>query len=178
MESISLSIDVEGVQEALYVLGKANDGDLIKKMREEIKNEPGLQSAMAGITSRIPTVSPLQGNEFGYGGMIHNGRTSYKGATVKPLVTTSVSRLGSRGFSRIVTISTSPPKSGVGFEIIDMVGRGAKGNSPKAEGMKRKLGGSPSRYVWKGFEARQEGVSRAITAIINRYAALVNVKLR
>ena len=170
-------IDVEGIEQTLAILKKA-EPQLLTKLRSEIKNEPGLLSAMSGIKSAIPTVSPLQGNEFGYGGMIHNGRTSYKGATVKPLVTTSTSRLAARGYSRLVTISTVPPSEGVGFEIIDLVGRGSKGNTAKAEGMKKKLGSSPSRYVWKGFESRQEGVTVAVRSILEKYADIVNAKLR
>ena len=170
-------IDVEGIEQTLAILKKA-EPELLTKLRSEIKNEPGLLAAMSGIKSAIPTVSPLQGNEFGYGGMNHNGRTSYKGAVVKPLVTTSTSRLASRGYSRLVTISTVPPSDGIGFEIIDLVGRGTKGNTRRAEGMKKKLGSSPSRYVWKGFESRQEGVSIAVRSIIEKYATIVNVKLR
>ena len=170
-------IDVEGIQETLSILKKA-EPSLLSKLRSEIKNEPGLQGAMAAIKSRIPSVSPLQGNEFGYGGMNHNGRTSYKGAVVKPLVTTSTSRLAARGYSRLVTISTAPPSDGVGFEIIDMVGRGAKANTRQAQGMIRKLGGSPSRYVYKGFESKEEGVAVAVRSIVEKYAAIVNVKLR
>lgn len=174
---MDIRIDVEGVQEALYILKKA-EPELLAQMRKDIKNEPGLQAAMSGIKSRIPTISPLQGNEFGYGGMNHNGRTAYKGATVKPLVSTAVSRLGARGEKSLVTISTAPPSSGVGFEIIDMVGRGPNGNSRQAEGMKKKLAGSPSRYAWKGFEAKQEGIVTAVKSIIEKYSTMVNVKLR
>ena len=170
-------IDVEGVQETLAILKKAQP-ELLAKLRKEIKNEPGLLAAMSGIKSAIPAVSPLQGNEFGYGGMNHNGRTSYKGAVVKPLVTTSTSRLASRGYSRLVTISTAPPSDGVGFEIIDLVGRGKKARSRQAQGMMKKLSGSPSRYVWKSFEAKEEGVSVAVRSILERYAAIVNVRLR
>lgn len=163
-------IKVEGIEQTVAILRKT-EPELLAKLRKEIKNEPGLQSAMAGIKSNIPPVSPLRG-------MINNGPKSYKGATVKPLVVTSTSRVASRGQTRLVTISTAPPASGVGFEIIDMVGRGARGNSPKAEGMKKKLGGSPSRYVWKGFESKQQGVSSAVLNIVEKYAAIVNVKLR
>lgn len=170
-------IDVEGIEQTLAILKKA-EPQLLNKLRSEIKNEPGLLSAMSGIKSAIPPVSPLQGNEFGYGGMIHNGRTSYKGATVKPLVTTSTSRLGPRGYSRLVTISTEAPSEGVGFQIIDLVGSGPQGKSNRAEGMKKKLGSSPSRYVWKGFESRKEGVSAAVRSILDKYAAIVNAKLR
>lgn len=171
-------IDVEGIEETLTILRKAEPA-LLNKLRSEIKNEPGLQNAMAGIRSAIPSVSPLQGNQFGYGGMNHNGRTSYKGATVKPLVNTSTSyKQFGRGYSRLVTISTAPPSDGVGFQILDMVGRGKNANTAKARGMKSKLVGSASRYVWKGFEAKEEGVAVAVRSIVEKYAAIVNVKLR
>jgi hypothetical protein len=171
-----LKIDIEGINEAVYIMKNA-EPELLKKMSAEIKQEPGLNEVMSGIRSRIPTISPLQGNQFGYGGMIHNGRTSYKGAKVSASVRPSV-RLDRAGQRSLVTIVTAPPKDGVGFTIIDMVGRGPKGNSRKGAGMQDKLSGSPSRYVWKGFEERKEGINKAVTAIIARYAEQVNVKLR
>jgi hypothetical protein len=59
-----------------------------------------------------------------------------------------------------------------------MVGRGANANTPKAIGMRKKLGGTPSRYVWKSFESKKEGVTLAINNILRKYADKVNVKLR
>jgi hypothetical protein len=173
---LEYKIDIEGIQETVYILKNA-EPELLKKMSAEIKAEPGLNSAMSAIRSRIPTVSPLQGNQFGYGGMNHSGRTSYGGAKVSPSFKPSV-RLDRGNQRSLVTIVTQTPKNAVGFEIIDMVGRGARGNSAKAVGMRRKLGGSPSRYVWKGFEERKEGIVRGVVAIIDRYAKQVNVKLR
>ena len=170
------NVEIEGVQRVVYILKNA-EPELLKQMSAEIKSEPGLNEVMSGIRSRIPTVSPLQGGEFGYGGMLHNGRTSYKGAKVSPSFKPSV-RLD-RGHQRsLVTIVTAPPKNGVGFEIIDIVGRGARGNSARAQGMKEKLSGTPSRYVWKGFEERKEGIQKAVVAIVDRYAQMLNVKLR
>ena len=169
-------IDIEGIQEVVYIL-KNTEPDLLKKMSAEIKTEPGLNEVMSGIRSRIPAVSPLQGGEFGYGGMIHNGRTSYKGAKVSPSFLPSV-RLDRGNQRSLVTIVTAPPKDGVGFEIIDIVGRGKRGNSARAQGMKQKLTGTPSRYVWKGFEERKEGIQKAVVAIVDRYAQMLNVKLR
>lgn len=168
-------INIEGVQEVAYILKKA-EPELFKKLSSEIKNEPGLNEAMSGIRSRIPAVSPLRGNQFGYGGMEHNGRTAYGGARVSASFKPSV-RLD-RGNQRSLVSIVTTPKNGVGFEIIDMVGKGPRGNSRQAQGMKKKLSGDPSRYVWDGFEKRQEGITKAIKAIIDRYADLVNVKLR
>lgn len=164
-----LKVDVEGVQETVYKL-RNFEPELYKQMQKDIKSEPGLQSAMGGIKSRIPAVSPLRG-------MNHSGDSSYGGASVK--VASRPSARLDRGSQRtIVRIDTVSPKSSYGFQLIDLVGSGARGNSPKAQGMKKKLQGSPSRFVWKGFETKQEGVTRAVMAIIERYANKVNVKLR
>ena len=169
-------IDIEGVRDTINILRQV-EPDLLKDLRKDIVNEPGLNEAVSSIRSRIPPVSPLLGNQFGYGGMVHNGRTSYRGAKVEAKFFPSV-KLGARNEKSLVTIVTTPPKDGVGFEIIDMVGRGKNANTAKAAGMKKKLPGSPSRYVWKGFEEKKEGINRAITAIIGRYSEKVNVKLK
>lgn len=169
-------VDIEGIESTVRLLKKL-EPELLAKMSQEIKTEPGLNETMSGIRSRIPAISPLQGNRDGYGGMIHNGRTSYKGATVKPSFKPSV-RLNRAGERSLVTIVTAPPSDGIGFEIIDMVGRGKNGNSARAEGMKSKLPQSPSRFAWKGFEERKEGIQKAVVAIVDRYSTLVNVKLR
>jgi hypothetical protein len=44
--------------------------------------------------------------------------------------------------------------------------------------MLSKLSGKASRYVWKGYEAKKEGVSAAVLAIVKRYTDKTNVKLR
>jgi hypothetical protein len=169
-------IDVQGVQDTISILRKY-EPELYKQLIKDIKNEPGLNSAMSSIRSRIPSVSPLLGNQYGYGGMNHSGRTSYKVPRVSTSVTPS-KRLTFTNERSIVTIQVVSPKTGVGFEIIDMVGRGKRANSPKAQGMKRKLSGEPSRYVWKGFEERREGITRAVISILDKYSKTVNVKLK
>jgi hypothetical protein len=173
---LEAKIDVEGVEDTVRLL-KQIEPELYKKMIAEVKNEPGVASVVSGIKSRIPSVSPLQGNQFGYGGMIHNGRTGYKGAKVsanfKP--SAKITRSNERA---ILTIGAVPPKDGVGFEIIDMVGRGPKGGTRQGQGMQSKLPGSPSRYVWKGFEEKKEGITRAVVSIIEKYSNIVNVKLK
>jgi hypothetical protein len=173
---VEYKVDIEGVADTVRQLRNIQP-ELYKKMTAEIKNEPGLKDAISAIKSRIPTISPLQGNEFGYGGMIHNGRTSYRPPKVGVSFRPSVKLRGSAEKS-LVTIVTSTPSDAVGFEIIDLVGRGKNAGTPKARGMIRKLGGTPSRYVWKGFEERKEGIQKAVVAIIDRYSQIVNVKLR
>jgi hypothetical protein len=168
-------IDIEGVQDTIKIL-REFEPDLYKQLIKDIKNEPGMNAALSAIRSRVPSVSPLQGNQFG-GGMNHGGRTSYKVPKVSTSVTPS-RRLDIANERSIVTIQVVSPKNGVGFEIIDMVGRGKNANTRKAQGMKSKLGGNPSRYVWKGFEERREGITRAVVSILDKYAQIVNVKLK
>lgn len=171
-----LKIDIVGLENTIYQLKKF-EPELYSQMTKEIKTEPGLLEVVSGIKARIPTVSPLQGNEFGYGGMVHNGRTSYAvpkvGISSKPSV-----RLNMAQQRSLVKIEVTSPPNAVGFEIIDLVGRGKNANTRKARGMTGKLLGSPSRYVWKGFEERREGINRAVIAIIQRYSTKVNVKLK
>lgn len=173
---MEIQFDVQGVQDTVALLRKI-EPESLTAMRKEIQTEPSMLAAISAIKSRIPQVSPLQGNEFGYGGMVHSGRTSYKVPTVKakaPLNT----RIRSGNQRSIVVIDTQTPKNAVGFEIIDMVGRGPNGNTRRAQGMREKLGGSPSRYVYKGFEEKRDGIVDGVNAILKRYADKVNVKLR
>jgi len=163
------SIKATGVKETLAEL-KRLDPELLKQMRKDIKNEPGLTSAVSAIKSNIPPISPLSG-------MVHNGRTAYKRARVSTSFKPSV-RLDRVNQRSIVTINTAPPKDGIGFQIIDMVGRGNRRSSRKALGMQQQLGGLPSRYVYKAIEGKEATLSGAVVSIINRYSEKVNVRLR
>lgn len=176
---MEIRFDVKGVQDTVTLLRKV-EPESLKAMRKEIQTEPALLAAVSSIKSNIPTISPLQGREEskGRGGMLHSGRTSFAVPTVKVKTPFNTRGLRVKGESSIVVIDTQSPKNAVGFEIIDMVGRGPKGNTRKAQGMKEKLGGSPSRYVWKGFEERVKGIESGLNSILKRYADKVNVKLR
>jgi hypothetical protein len=44
--------------------------------------------------------------------------------------------------------------------------------------MRQKLGGQPSRYVWKAIEGKEAGLSQAVVNIIDDYAKKANVRLR
>jgi hypothetical protein len=162
-------VNISGVKETIAELRKL-DPDLLKQMRSDIKKEPGLVNAMSAIKSKAPAISPLRG-------MIHNGRTAY----AKPNVSTSFRPGGKIGITNerpLVTINATPPKRAIGFQIIDMVGRGKRGNSAKARGMQKGLEGQPSRYVWKAVEGKREGLNQAVVNIIKSYSDKANVRLR
>jgi hypothetical protein len=89
---------------------------------------------------------------------------------------TALTKVNDKG--SIITINTTSPKDAIGFQIIDLVGKGNRGSTPKANAMKSKLGGSASRYVWKSIEGKEPGMRRAALNIINDYANKANVRLK
>ena len=172
-----LRVDIQGLGETVNQLKKL-EPELFRQMKKEIINEPGVATVLSQIKSNVPPVSPLQGNSKGQGGMIHNGRTRYLVPKVKVFQRANASLSKAGGERSLIGFEAVSPSDAVGFEILDIVGRGPKANSNNAKGMLKKLDGNASRYVWKGYERRKDGVSRAVLAIINRYTTKVNVKLR
>jgi hypothetical protein len=166
----TVRIDVEGVRDTINLLRKI-EPDSLKELRRDIKNDPGLNAAASSIRSQIPPVAPLSGM------MNHSGRTQYKIPKVAPSFKTPRRTLG-RGESSLITLVTTPPKDGVGFEIVDMAGRGSGGRTAKGRAMIAALARKASRYVYPGFERKQEGIVQGVNRILEKYAQKVNIKLR
>lgn len=172
-----LRVDVEGLGATVKELKKF-EPELFKQMRREIITEPGVASVITSIQSKVPTISPLVGNRLGQGGMLHSGRTRYAIPKIRTYIRPSV-KLGRNGTERsLIGFEAISPGDAVGFEILDLVGRGVNANTNNAKGMLKKVKGQASRYVWKGYEARKEGVSAAVLAIIKRYSNKTNAKLK
>jgi hypothetical protein len=167
---IGIRLDVQGVQDTIQLLRRAQP-EALAQLRRDIKNDPGLNAAASGIRAEIPPVAPLSGM------MNHNGRTQYRIPTVAPVF--KPPRQNLRGNeSSLVTIVTTPPKDGVGFEIADMAGRGTGGRTARGRAMIASLAKKASRFVYPGFEKKQEGIEQGIKRILDNYASKVNVKLR
>jgi hypothetical protein len=172
-----LRVDVDGIGETVRQLKKF-EPELYQQMKREIINEPGVATVISQIESNVPQVSPLQGNRLGQGGMLHNGRTRYVIPKIRVYQRPTV-KLGRGGTQRsLIGFEAISPGNAAGFEILDLVGRGPDAGSRNAKGMLKKLSGQASRYVWKGYEKRKDGVSRAVLAIVERYSNKVNVKLK
>jgi hypothetical protein len=172
-----LRVDIEGLGETVNQLKKF-EPELFKQMRREIIDEPGVATVLSQIKSNVPSVSPLQGNSRGQGGMLHNGRTRFVVPKVRVFQRANASLNRSGGERSLIGFEAVSPGNAVGFEILDIVGRGPNANSNNARGMLRKVQGNASRYVWKGYDRRKDGVSKAVLAIIERYTSKMNVKLR
>jgi hypothetical protein len=166
---VAVRLDVQGVQDTINLLRKVQP-EALTQLRRDIKNDSGLNAAVSSIQSSIPPVAPLSGM------MNHNGRTQYLIPKVAPSFRPP-RRLASKE-SALVTIATSPPKDGVGFEIVDMAGRGAGARTARGRAMIANLAKKASRYVYPGFEKKQEGIEQGVRRILDKYAEQVNVKLR
>jgi hypothetical protein len=164
-----LKIDVEGIQDTVHELRKF-EPELYKQFQKDLKNEPGVQEVITAIKSRVPVVSPLSGME-------HSGRTRFEKPKVRVSLRPSV-RLNFSNQRSLLKIEAVSPSNAVGFEILDIVGRGPNSGTAKARGMLSKLTVPASRYVWRGFEERREAINKAVVSVIDRYAKMVNVKLR
>jgi hypothetical protein len=167
---VEIRLDVQGVQDTIQLLRRVQPESLAQ-LRRDIKNDAGLNAAASSIRAEIPPVAPLSGM------MNHNGRTQYRIPTVAPVFKPPRQNLRSNEAS-LVTIVTTPPKDGVGFEIADMAGRGTGGRTPRGRAMIANLAKKASRYVYPGFEKKQEGIEQGVKRILDNYAAKVNVKLK
>jgi hypothetical protein len=167
---VAIRLDVEGVAQTLAAIRKI-EPDGLKALRRDIKNDPGVSAAISSIESEIPVVAPLSGM------MNHNGRTQYR----IPRVSTSLRspRVAmSRQESSLVTLVVSSPRGGIGFEIVDMAGRGSGGRTARGRAMIANLAKKASRYVYPGFEKKKQNVADGVQRILDKYAQQANVKLK
>ena len=167
---MEIRLDVQGVQDTIQLLRRVQPESLAQ-LRRDIKNDPGLNAAASSIQSEIPPVAPLSGM------MNHNGRTQYRIPTVKPVFKAPRQNLRANE-SSLITLVTTSPKDGIGFQIVDMAGRGTGGRSARGRAMIANLAKKASRYVYPGFEKKEEGIEQGIKRILDNYAAKVNVKLK
>lgn len=166
----AIRLDVEGVAETLTAIRKI-EPDGLKALRRDIQNDAGVNSAISSIQSAVPVVAPLSGMAN------HTGRTQYR----IPRVSTSLRsprRAMTRAESSLITLVVSSPSAGVGFEIVDMAGRGQGGRTARGRAMISNLAKKASRFVYPGFEKRQQNVADGVKRILDKYAEQVNVKLR
>ena len=167
---MEIRLDVEGVQDTIQLLRRVQPESLAQ-LRRDIKNDPGLNAAASSIRAEIPPVAPLSGM------MNHNGRTQYRIPKVAPIFKPQRQNLRANE-SSLITLVTTPPKDGVGFEIVDMAGRGTGARSARGRAMIANLAKKASRFVYPGFEKKQEGIELGVKRILDNYAEKVNVKLR
>jgi hypothetical protein len=166
----AIKLDVEGVAETLAAIRKI-EPDSLKALRRDIQNDSGVIAAVSSIQSQIPAVAPLSGM------MNHNGLTQYRVPRVKTSLRSPRRAMRSQE-AALVSIVASAPRGAIGFLLADMAGRGVGARSERGRAMLRNLESKASRFVYPGFEKREQNVADGVQRILNKYAERVNVKLR
>jgi hypothetical protein len=167
---VAMRLDVQGVQDTIALLRKVEPEGL-KELRREIKNDSGVTEALSSIRSEIPTVAPLSGM------VEHEGKTRY----LTPRVSVSLRtprRTMAQSESSLITLVAASPKGSFGFELSDMAGRASGGRNARGRALLRNLARKASRFVYPGFEKKQQNVADGVKRILDKYASRVNVKLR
>ena len=139
-----LSMRVVGIAEVAKTL-RETEKDLVNRARKDLRT--GAKPVADAVKQNIPTEAPLRG-------MVHSGRTGWQPSGVKVTVRTNFTKKAERkGYQLVSIVAGARGKSAPGsaaFQIADMSGRKAKGNTRSGRAMIRKLNssGRASRYVY------------------------------
>jgi hypothetical protein len=135
---------VVGIAEVAKTL-RETEKDLVNRARKDLRT--GAKPVADAVKQNIPTEAPMRG-------MVHNGRTAWQPSGVKVTVRTNFTKKAERkGYQLVSIVAGARAKSAPGsaaFQIADMAGRKAKGNTRSGKAMIRKLNstGRASRYVY------------------------------
>jgi hypothetical protein len=139
-----LSMRVVGIAEVAKTL-RETEKDLVNRARKDLRT--GAKPVADAVKQNIPTEAPLRG-------MVHSGRTAWQPSGVKVTVRTNFTKKAERkGYQLVSIVAGARGKSAPGsaaFQIADMAGRKAKGNTRSGRAMIRKLNSKAraSRYVY------------------------------
>jgi hypothetical protein len=139
-----LSMRVVGIAEVTKTL-RETEKDLVNRARKDLRT--GAKPVADAVRNNIPTEAPMRG-------MVHSGRTAWQPSGVKVTVRTNFTKKAERkGYQLVSIVAGARGKSAPGsaaFQIADMAGRKAKGNTRSGKAMIRKLNssGRASRYVY------------------------------
>lgn len=175
---------VTGVAATVKVL-KTIDKEIINQARRDLRS--GAQPVVNAIKSAIPSEPPLKGKSGSTSatrGMIHNGRTGWKPSGVKVTVRTNFTMKAQRnGYSLVSIIVGTRAKLTQGsaaFQIVDMAGRKAKGNTKSGQAMIRKLNATAraSRYVYPTAEREMPYIINEVEGTIKGLSTSLNNELK
>jgi len=139
-----LSMRVIGIAEVSKTL-RAIDKDIVNAARKDLRT--GAKPVADAVRNNIPSEAPLSG-------MVHNGRTRWNSSAVKVNVKTNFTkRAETRGTYLVAVVAgnlKNYDKGAAAFQIADMAGRKARGNTASGRAMIRALNsnGRASRYVY------------------------------
>jgi hypothetical protein len=166
-----LSIKVTGMAEVVKVLNGI-DKDIVKEARKDLRT--AALPMVRAVKSNIPTEAPLRG-------MQHSGRTGWKASGVKVRPKVNFSKKAERRGSQLVSIVVGGSGQGAAaFQIADMAGRKASGNTPSGRAMIRNLNSSnrASRYVYPAALRELPTVEKSVRDTIKNLQKEYNKRLK
>jgi hypothetical protein len=167
-----LGVKVTGMAEVVVILNGI-DKDIVKRARKDLKT--AAEPVVRAVKSNIPREAPLRG-------MNHVGRTGWKSSGVKVNVKVNFSKKAQRRGSQLVSIvAGSKGLGGAAFQIADMAGRKASGNTRSGKAMIRELNnssGRASRFVYPAAEAALPYVENQLRDTIRELQKDYNKRLK
>jgi hypothetical protein len=166
-----LSVKITGMAEVVKVLNGI-DKDIVKEARKDLRT--GAQPMVRAVKSNIPTEAPLRG-------MQHSGRTGWQASGVKVRPKVNFSKKAERRGSQLVSIVVGGSGQGAAaFQIADMAGRKASGNTRSGRAMIRNLNSNhrASRYVYPAALRELPTVEKSVRATIRKLQSDYNKRLK
>lgn len=196
---IQTNIRVEGLRETLILLDTIQE-DSVKKLKQEADSAVQSTGVFSAIRSNTPSVAPMSG-------MIHNGATKWAGVsqvkTAIPPIT--LRRLARKRDTPIISIHATGSPDGLGFDYSELAGirrnpprsrskipsTGLRG-SGRGDGsiaingqgdnmiqvLEDRVGKSPGRFAYDAVIKKRSALNLALQVVLDKYAAIVNRKLR
>ena len=179
----SMTVEVYGIRETLAEIRDV-DQQLFFKIRAQMKR--GGDTLGQRIQGNIPLLAPTRGFR-------HSGRTAWKPATTKTVVSGRNPRKGQDGATPLLTVIVN----GAAVSMADMAGRGGgktrlkrtrsyawKGGrrthavTTQGQAMIKALGGSPSRYIWPEAERSLPFIQGTVLMGVEQYTNELNRKFQ
>jgi hypothetical protein len=178
----SMALEVYGIRETLAEIRDA-EPDLFFAIRAQVKR--GGDTLGRRIEGNIPLLGPTRGFRN------HRGRTAWKPATTKTVVSGRNARPDQTGATPLLQVTVN----GAAVSIADMAGRGGaktrrkvtrtyawQGTTRKhtingqTEKMLQALGRSPSRYIYPEVEASMPFIQGTVLLGVEQYTSQLNRK--
>jgi hypothetical protein len=177
-----MSLEVFGIRETLAEIRHV-DQQLFFKIRAQMKR--GGDTLGRRIEGKIPLLAPTRGFRN------HTGRTAWRPATTKTIVSGRNARRGQTGSTPLLKVVVN----GAAVSIADMAGRGGGRTKRKTtrsyawrgtrrthtingqtEKMLQALGRSPSRYIYPEVEASMPFIQSTVLMGVEQYTNDLNRK--
>jgi hypothetical protein len=196
---IKASIRVDGLKDTLIIL-EAIEGDSVKQLKKDADVAVRSSGVFSAIRSNVPSVAPMSG-------MMHNGATKWAGITniktaIPPI---TLRRLARKRDTPIISIHATGSPDGLGFDYSELAGirrhpprsrskipstglrgagRGDGSIAIRGQGdnmikvLEDKFGKQPGRFAYEATIKKRPALNTALQVVLDKYAAIVNRKLR